>query len=36
MSTVMMRWSIAEIALAAIALVGLGVALYLLLGLFAT
>jgi hypothetical protein len=28
-------WSISELALAAVALVGLGVAIYLLLGLFA-
>jgi hypothetical protein len=36
MSTVMMRWwSIPEIALAAVALVKLGVAVHLVLGLFA-
>jgi hypothetical protein len=29
-------WSISELALAAVALVGFGVALYLLIGLFAT
>jgi hypothetical protein len=37
MSTVMtQRWSIPEIALGAVALVKLGVAVYLVLGLFAT
>ena len=37
MSTVMMqRWSIPEIALAGVALLKLGVAVYLVLGLFAT
>jgi hypothetical protein len=37
MSTVMMqRWSIPETALASVALLKLGVAVYLVLGLFAT